>query len=185
MKSFLTMNYFSFYFNINYIKIVSIFSISFIQSTTASKLVDSSDINETIPLIMADSSYFDFLLHHAKNHLEVLKWTTIQKLHQHKRDAIRVRLGGTFDEVGNILVNYRKGESDIEYFFTTKSRQFMNKLKKGIRKAKKQLQGLSHSDGKNVTLTYTNRFLSEIREFTHIFTDEYNRIIPIIFPDSD
>lgn len=150
----------------------------------APQQVNCSNYNETAPLIMSKVSYFDYLLPHAKNHLEVLKWTTIQKLHQHKRDAISIQLADSFDQVGNILVNYRKGESDIEYFFTTKSRAFMNKLENSIRKAKKQLKGLSQFKRKNITLMYANQFLEEIREFTHIFTDEYDRIIPIIFPDS-
>lgn len=135
---------------------------------------------------MSDLSYFDFIRAHAKNHLEVLKWTTVQKLHQHKRDAIRVQPGDGFDQVGNILVNYRKGESDIEFFFTTESRKFMKKLKEKIRKAKKQMKGVTELEHKkNLTLTYTNQFLRDIQEFTHIFTDEYDRIIPIIFPESD
>lgn len=158
------------------------FRISPLQPLNIFGQVDCSNYDETAPKIMSEAAWFDFLLPHAENHLQVLKWTTIQKLFQHKLYAINAQPAGFIDGVGIILHNYRRGEADIEYFYNKQSRIFLNKLKNSIDKVKKQLKGQSQFKRKNITATYANQFVREMNEFHEYFTGEYNRIIPIIFP---
>lgn len=146
--------------------------------------------NETILLLMADTSLFDFVIPHAQNHLESLEWTAITDLYEHKRDAVegipnKDYSTDSYVRMAAIFGSYRKGVLDMELFFHQKSTSFLNKLKNSLYKAKKEIKGKSTFQKKKICQRYTEQFLHEMDEFDEMYKNEYKRIIPIVFPGSD
>lgn len=131
--------------------------------------------------------WIEFVVGHAEGHFENLEWNVIKALHIQKRNAVAAITSGInsieyFERVADIFTNYRKGVLDIEYFIDSRSKTFIDKLKRSLSNAKKQMQGKSKAEKNQIGQEYSDQFLSEMNEFDHMVADEYNRIIPIIFP---
>lgn len=140
---------------------------------------------------MSDISLFDFVIPHAQNRLENLEWIAIKALYMHKKFAVEVIPQNenhsieSYEKMAKIFTNYRQGILDVEFFFHNKLTSFMNKLKNGLDKAKKQMRGKSNAQKKSRSQEYINQFTEEMTDFEEMFIDEYKRIIPIVFPGTD
>lgn len=152
-----------------------------------SQQVDCKNYNETVPKLMSNVPWIEFVVQHAQGHLEYLEWAALRELHRHKRNAIATIPYGSnsieyFERVAKVFTNYRRGVLDIEYFSDNKSGTFINRLKKSLQKAKKEMKGKNATEKKRIGELYANQFVREMDDFVQSFHDEYTRIMPIIFP---
>ncbi|XP_031624153.1 uncharacterized protein LOC116341317 [Contarinia nasturtii] len=148
--------------------------------------IDCKNYNETVPKLMSTASWIDFVVAHAKGHFENLEWNVLKELHNQKRNAISALSKENasieyLERMADIFTNYRKGVLDMEYFIDVKSTEFTGKLKKSLMNAKKQMEGKDKMQKIQIGKAYSDRFVNDMQEFDRMVTNEYNRIIPIIF----
>lgn len=144
--------------------------------------------NETVPRLMSDVSMMEFIVAHAENHLQNLQWMALKGLHINKRNVVNAMPNEKnsikyYERVANIFTNYRRGVLNMEYCFNEQSKIFINKLKKRLNEAKNQIQ--NETNNTYISEVYSNEFVNKMFEFDALFKNEYNRIIPIIFPENE
>lgn len=139
---------------------------------------------------MSDVSLVEFVVPHAENHIENLEWVALQGLHNQKRSAISAmpfveNSINYYERVAKIFTNFRKGVLNMEYFYNKESKVFIEKLKDSLKEAKKQLsERNTNTKQRHLSEEYANQLIYEMADFEQVFKDEYNRIIPIVFPNS-
>lgn len=155
---------------------------------------DCDNYFDTLPrIMMKESQLINYIVPHARNHLQNSLWKKIKILHQYKHKALSMKApqNGTktieeaIREV-DIFKSYRRGILDIEDFFNKQSRKFIDKLKLDLKQLRKKTNNTNgqHDQKNNNNLHYQfmELFLNQMKDFDREFNNELERIIPIIFP---
>lgn len=138
---------------------------------------------------MHNPKLIEFIVPHARNHLQNLLWIAINSLHHNKHQAISLQVpqhnNKTIDEEiieAKIFQKYREAILDIEFFFNLESKKFIDELEQSMDDVNRRMKNKSDKVKKEFLSKQIQQFSSEIKVFEQNLHSEYRRIIPIQFP---